>query len=381
MRHIARTLTLGGALVIALGGCAVIAGYDFGKYGQDPHDGGLGGAGGRTVSTSSSTGSGFPSSSSGTTTVPPAGCKDGGATGFGSLEILTGAAPGAVSIAGDASYVYWTADAVAADGGGNGAPGVYRIDKAGTTLSLLTSTYPAPRALISTDTDLFWVTHQQVTTSEIWRLTKNIVNPKATPIWSTAPGVVNDLALHGSNLYFAFDTKGVYVIDLVALQYHALFQSPAGRSPVWLAADATNVYYVDVPYPHVANQTTINWVDPVSLAGGMIAAGEEAVQGLAVDATHVYWSTTGGIRRANKLGGMPADTMPGTSGPCTALAVDESYVYCTATISNTLEMTRTNGSPGVIYAGDGKSKLQGVTPSCEAVYWVDGSSIVKLPAQ
>jgi hypothetical protein len=370
MRDVARIIAAGCAAT-TLAGCALLAGYDFGKY-REEHDG-LGGSGGAGATGSSHA---IGSTSSGQTGTGGATgqCADAGTGKFGAPTPLTSGNANPFSIANDQKFVYWTADG-AMPGPKTGI--VYGMTKDDLMSRVVAQVQSFPRSLQVDDTNLYWLGHEFPTTSEIWKIDKTAVGAMPFPIWSVAPGIVNDIAVWNKILYFSYESMGVYELDVVANQYQRSIQNSIGRTPKALTADATGVYYVEEPAPLVPGQTNIMKFDPVTKIGVTVAMGEDGVGPIVVAGPNVYWSSSTGIRAASQLGGAPPVIVSNTLGPCAGLATDGTYLYCTlAKVPAMLVVLLGTNAPGTFAVG--ATTLHGVTAGCDAVYFIADMGVAKI---
>jgi sugar lactone lactonase YvrE len=105
------------------------------------------------------------------------------------------------------------------------------------------------------------------------------------------------------------------------------------RSPAGLALDATHVYFTS--YPSLAAESadrSLNAVMKIPIGGGQavtLASGERAPSGIAVDDTHVYWTNAvdlGTVMKIPKHGGTATTLASGIYYP-NAIAVDGTHAY------------------------------------------------------
>lgn len=82
-----------------------------------------------------------------------------------------------------------------------------------------------------------------------------------------------------------------------------------------------------------------------------VASDEDAPTFLALDETHVYWSTKSAIRRAPRLGGA-AETLADAQPVPMGLAVDDSYVYWADHDDPGIRRVAKAGGPWVVLAAD-----------------------------
>ncbi len=129
-----------------------------------------------------------------------------------------------------------------------------------------------------------------------------------------------------------------------------------------IAVDATHVYWT--------NDTT-NMVQRIEIAGGdpeLLADGQEGAYAIAIDATHAYWTNQAGdaVMRIDKDGGEP-ELLDAAYDP-TGIAVDQTDVYWISTVG--VYKVAKEGGDGVQLAPN-EGKLGGIALSSTHVYWTD----------
>ncbi len=144
--------------------------------------------------------------------------------------------------------------------------------------------------------------------------------------------------------------------------------------PVGLAVDATHVYWTDSD-PGVVAKTPI--------AGGPITnlvTGGDKTTGLAVDATHVYWSEwgSGRIGKVPKEGGPIVELATDQKGART-IAIGDARVYWTHPPSGSVRSVSKTGGPVLTHV-TGQKHPYSVAVDATAIYWanVDGDTVMAL---
>jgi hypothetical protein len=133
---------------------------------------------------------------------------------------------------------------------------------------------------------------------------------------------------------------------------------------VGIALDATHVYWTS------SNNGTVT---KVSKGGGTpttLASGISAPFGIAVDSTSVYWvANSGGNVYKAPIGGGNSTILASAQGGPLNIAVDATNVYWTNTTGSIMEVPIAGGSPVVIATG--QTPL-GLAIDANYVYWVNG---------
>lgn len=104
-----------------------------------------------------------------------------------------------------------------------------------------------------------------------------------------------------------------------------------------------------------------------------VVPGVQEPRALAVDETHVYWTTAGGeVRRAPKEGG-PADVIASGQGDSRALAVEHTHVFWIRPSDGTVVRAKKDGGgsgkPQQIFEGDAGDVLRGLALDDMRVYF------------
>lgn len=144
-----------------------------------------------------------------------------------------------------------------------------------------------------------------------------------------------------------------------------------------LAVDATHVYWTS------HNNGTVS---KVSIHGGTptsIATGISAPAGIAVDSTAVYWvANTGGNIYKAPLGGGNSTILANAQGGPLSIAVDATHAYWTNSGGSIMKIPIVGGTPVVL--GTGQTPL-GLAVDANYVYWTNGyfgstnATVMKVP--
>lgn len=136
------------------------------------------------------------------------------------------------------------------------------------------------------------------------------------------------------------------------------------NAPVSVTIDATSVYWTTadgkvMKAPRDGGGATTLFDDGVTFH-----------QGIAVDATHVYWAAGNAVKRIPLDGGVA--TTLATAGDATAVAVDATHAYWTAG-ETIMRLPVGGGSPTTLATGQGASAIAIDAASVYWPNWADGT--------
>jgi hypothetical protein len=126
-------------------------------------------------------------------------------------------------------------------------------------------------------------------------------------------------------------------------------------------------------------------VRTVPLAGGPVttlASAQPALEGIAVDATRVYWvtgSSGGGTVTSLPVGGSTPSVIAGGQGRPEALTIDATTVYWTTNESGTVASAPLGGGPVTVLAS-GLDHPYGIAVDASFVYWTNAGSMADAGA-
>ncbi|MBI2391065.1 MAG: hypothetical protein HYV09_15845 [Deltaproteobacteria bacterium] len=154
---------------------------------------------------------------------------------------------------------------------------------------------------------------------------------------------------------------------------HLVHARTAGR-PVGLAVDASHVFWTDSDPGVVAS---------APIAGGAVSElykGGDKTTGIAVDATHVYWSEwgSGRIAKVPKSGGAAVVLASDQKG-ARAIALDSSHVYFTHPPTGSIRSVAKSGGAVRVH-GTGQKHPYSVAVDASSIYWanVDGDTVMAV---
>lgn len=210
-------------------------------------------------------------------------------------------------------------------------------------------------------------------------------------IVSKCPPGVSPVSFGGiagsANYGIVTDASGVYWTDFKGSLMKA---GPSGKDPAPLASglsepgslavDADTVYFVE--YGTALSRIPKAGGSPVVLAQGPIGA-------VAVDKTHVYFTSTEGVSRVEKAGGAMPELLAQASG-ATSIALDDTTVYLTisgdaAGLKGDIGSVPKAGGELKVVAQDAPFELrylsQELTVDDTNVYWVNtgAGKLMKAP--
>lgn len=259
----------------------------------------------------------------------------------------------------DATYVYWT----------NSISGeVMKIKLDGTGQTTVATGQGAPLALTIDNGYLYWVSYS---VDGVMRKTPLAGGALIDII--DAP-TARDVVVHGSTVFWTREPDDIQSVPVDGLpEGGAAGLLSANQLTNGIAVDATNVYWVNrqdgyikkcdhdltnetplsignVPWDVAIDDTNIYWSERgIASAEGKVirankadgaglvelATGLARPEGIAVDATHLYWASSGDgtINKVPIAGGAPVIIATGQVQP-ENLAVDGTHVYWTDTVAN-----------------------------------------------
>jgi hypothetical protein len=144
-----------------------------------------------------------------------------------------------------------------------------------------------------------------------------------------------------------------------------------------IAVDGTSVYFVNGGVPTGSTPG----IDKLPTSGGSstgITSGQTAPSALALDASHVYWTTwgdagTGGTLKSAPTGGPPSTTLASNlSGPA-AVAVDAVNVYFTEGTAGRVSKVPLAGGTPVVLASD-LAFPGAIAVDAQDIYWVENGT-------
>jgi hypothetical protein len=190
-------------------------------------------------------------------------------------------------------------------------------------------------------------------------------NAAAIVTLATAQANPLGIAVDGENLYWTTD-QGVMAMPLAGGAPMLLASSPGGNSLV--RSDGANVFWTSQAQGTVSR---------VAIGGGpvaVLAMGQNAPLGIALDASTVYFTSAMGTFSVPKLGGMVTQISGGSGG---GIVTDGTNVYWVNPTGGEV-----SSSPGQELVAEGQMAPTDITIDALNLYWTNAhgtDSVVKLP--
>lgn len=334
MRHTITALSLAALLI---GGCALVADYDFGSYEERPDtptSTSQTGTGGMTGSTTISAGGagGFTTASAtgGMGGLGGAG-GEGGMGGVGGMGGAGGSNPLVVelyegndqptSLAIDGEHVYWTTSKQFMPTVGR----VRRKAKSGVgAIEEIASAQNEPLGVSLTANDIYWYATEGAG-SRIYTSPKTTVAPATV---YTSPEVIIGFTTSEQFLYWTDGSDSIRRIDTGGGAPQLLVSGQSNPGPI--AVDSAGIYWVNRGQVGMGNGE----VKRANLDGTnveLLAELEEFPLAITSDALNVYYVTlAGAVRTAPKDGSAVFTNVQSTDGPpCNDVTVDATQIYYT----------------------------------------------------
>ncbi len=295
-------------------------------------------------------------------------------------------------IALDASFVYWV----------NVGGTVKKVAKEGGTPIVIASGQVSPTSIAIDANDVYWTNSGTSSCSSVTgACTSNADGTiMSVPLAGGTPTVVAggqrtpvSIAVDAVNAYFVDEGTGVYnspdtdgSVMKVPIGGGTPTALATGLSyPGALAIDATSVYWT------VLNPDLTGTLMKVAIAGGAVTTlatgwwGWEIQTGdgtipqlIAADGTSVYW-VTGNINGAKAqimkvaTSGGPTTSLSSIQSEFTTLALDATHLYWTDG-GNFLSLLTAGGVPTTFATGEAPQEPGGLALDATNVYWTDGIS-------
>jgi hypothetical protein len=319
-----------------------------------------------TTSAAASTGTGT-TSSTGSGAGGAGGA--GGAMGTGCAACVTvaalpmGSQPYGLFV--DTTHVYWT---------NFGTGEVMQANLDGSSLLTLTKGEMAPVAVQALGGFVYWVSYSETGVARRAPVGGGVVENLAP-----APAA-RELVVSQDSLWWTGEPDDVWKAPSAGL--------PDGGAPELLTgnllsngitADATSLYWVNRFDGHVMRSDQ-------ALGNATPLATGDVPWDIAVDETHVYWTEQGStpaggkVMRASKVDGTGLTTIASEAKGPQGIAVDASRVYWANKLEGTIESAPLAGGAVTVLA-TGQAQPVNVAVDGSFVYWVStgGDAIVKIP--
>jgi cysteine-rich repeat protein len=286
----------------------------------------------------------------------------GGTGGSGTLTTLASGQSYPISIAVDATSVYWT---------NSGSGTVMKVPISGGTPIVLASSQSYPLSIVVDATNAYWASSGTV-------MKVPILGGTPTALASGQSGLFG-VAVDATSVYWTTDSAAGTVVQ-VPIEGGVPTTVASGQdSPMRIVVDATSVYWT--------NHSSSGEVMKVSISGGVptiLASTQNNPEGIAVDATSVYWTNFKGgtVMKVPISGGPPTTLASSQSGP-TDIVVDDANVYWvthdpTSVVGTVTKVPISGGTPTILASN--QNNPQGIALDTTSVYWTtySGGTVMKL---
>ncbi len=276
----------------------------------------------------------------------------------------------------DGTHLYWANKGPKRTREGS----IVRATKNGGTAENVVTGVASPYGIAVTDTGVFWTEAVGEGEGIGFRLGEVDSGVLDVPMHAKAPGnhepwalVVRDGVAYWNDLLARdIESAPIGASGINVSTIHVLART-IGR-PVGLAVDATHAYWTD---------SDIGAVVKVPISGGdvfTVYRGGDKTTGLAIDNDNVYWTEwgSGRIAKASKNGGT-VTTLASDQKGARSIAVDDARVYFTHPASGSIRSVPKNGGTVFTHA-TGQKHPYSLTLDATTVYWanVDGDTVMAI---
>lgn len=309
----------------------------------------------------------------------PDGRPDGG-DGGGGVEVLASGFINAYHLAVDSTSVYWT-ETVDGQDANQGRTEVWKVGLAGGPATRIFQETGQPNYVaawsIAVDTSAVYWTDSNQRAQSLRRV--GLVGGPAEVLATAPDRYPNALALDGTTVFFTDAAHGPEGGAVRALSMGGGgWDLATGLTEPWaIAVSETYVYWTDT-WDGVIRRAPKGGGGPVEIAAGVSTAYQDGNGVMAVDGTGVYFIGGGEwaeeIRRVGLGGG--AVTMLASAPGAVALALDATHVYWTSASGAIQRVSKQGGGAERVPVTGSPAAL---ALDAGFVYWVDGSSVRRLP--
>ena len=220
---------------------------------------------------------------------------------------------------------------------------------------------------------IYWVSQD-----EIWAANLDGTDPRAIV---TGQAGLEGIAANSNHLYWIIGFNGtIWEANLDGSSPHTIVTGLGTQAVAGVAVTSSQIYWANVG--DASDGAGTIWA--ANLDGSnphAIVTGQFAPTGVAADASLIYWASarsgtagSGTISAANPDGTSPRTIVTGQFAP-TGVAVDASHLYWTSTedslpANGLISVANLDGtSPRTIVTGQNQSKLSGVASDGTHLYW------------
>jgi hypothetical protein len=240
-----------------------------------------------------------------------------------------------------------------------------------------------PKAIAVDNTSVYWVTDTAV-------MKVAICGGTPVPLASLASGMPRGLVVDPASAYFTVDDGRVMKVSLNGGTPVVL--APGQNNPSAIAVDSTHVYWTTGLICNPGCDGTISSLPLNNVDGGSPTAIASALAAMriAIDSTSIYWTESNGYVRKMRLQGGAQETLytpnnpAATSSAAFGFAIDSVNAYWTETVfptsggayANLKQVPLTGGPSNIIVPGQGPVDIK--TDGAN-LFWIGGRIVKSTP--